>query len=195
MNVLFIYAITCDRLVKESDAVRLLDEERKRWIKSFEEKSALVEQLERELGHTMTALVSLSEKNCDNVEFEQGNDLTFSDRNKYISVSYKPAEAIRYYSESNLEDHSVLVTSDVISNSNQSLVFQTGTQSKNNSASNSEHVVDFRAENVQLRGLISELENSLDKVKNAWRESEAKLNIALNQVGVCFEKCCLFLIV
>jgi hypothetical protein len=84
--------------LQENISLKTLEEERSRWTKSFEEKSTLIDQLERELSHTVEALHSYNfhRPGQDPHAGSNGARLTFSNHQDQSGHHEIPAESSAY---------------------------------------------------------------------------------------------------
>jgi hypothetical protein len=150
--------------------MRVVEEERRRWAASYEEKSVMIEQLQRELASTVEAL---------NVErsFDKGKLL--SDMPSHSDVDGKSDNARRNMDKMQRE------YSDDCDISGNGYAANHG--SKNQTLLDEvESLKDkiFEQQRVEdaLRYQIDELSIELEHTKNAWRDSEGKLQFRSNQV-------------
>lgn len=163
---------------QEAEALQLLERERRAWTASFEEKNVLIEQLERELACTVDALARSppsaprSEVSIQTVE----HDRTALKPHDYI-YNRKPSSAVQQINfpsqASFLNGYSPLVVSPSGSGGRPEPLAQSGDEHRD---------AALEAENVRLSELVRDLEQAIDKVKNAWRESDTKLSFRTSQV-------------
>lgn len=157
---------------QERDTVQALEEDRRRWIRSFEEKSAYVEQLERELGHTVTELTESKER----VDMQTRAEPENKSRNEELSYSSFSPRIETYV---NIRDDAPR-GKDKVAN-----VIKPDKHATLLVSRNDEFPAERSAlvtENDKLRNYCVELETNLERVKNAWRESDGKIQFRIKQV-------------
>lgn len=184
---------------QESEALKLLEQERRAWTASFEEQNVLIEQLERELASTVDALTQSSGAGAGAVHevsasvqldrqvprYSKSVDTStdsYAPNNIHpnlIMVHCKNNDNYEGPAQKNLQDTWRVTEPPHSPSVARSYPILAERNSLHSAAA--EHVA-LDAENRRLSVLVRDLEETIEKIKNAWRESDTKLSFRTSQV-------------
>jgi chromosome segregation ATPase len=163
---------------EEDESMRLVEEERRRWAVSYEEKTVMIEQLQRELAVTVEAL-----------NMERGSDRKAS--LKGVESSAPPAPP---RSRNNLNTTFQKTTTNNFLTGRGSAAHHTREvpvtidyaeryhQASAEINSLKQQLASCHLVEGNLKNDVAHLNVELEHAKNAWRDSEGKLQFRSNQV-------------
>jgi chromosome segregation ATPase len=171
----------------ENETMRNAEEERRKWAASYEEKTVMIEQLQRELASTVEALnhERKHEKSSRSVSVT-GIENSVSSNQRFLNSKHIPIGSSRYSSHVPIlpppppfssaaaappEGERDGVGNDVKSG-----------HSSSSSHHHPSHLNISQTMENNLRREITNLKIELEQTKSAWKDSETKINFYLSQI-------------
>ena len=199
---------------QEAAALKVLEEERKRWTASFEEKNVMIEQLQRELACTVDALSQSHQNELQEASLTSESYAPRTENTPMGKVSgVDKSNQLRSSVERRICDPRLSSDYPLDVHGNGMAVHGNGMAAQRASpgissrftedklSENSDHFehvhkpaippqpshedpfpTELMEENRRLSGIVQDLEATLEKVKNAWRESDSRLHFRTTQV-------------
>lgn len=161
--------------------MRLVEEERRRWAASYEEKTVMIEQLQRELASTVEALHVERSFDGESNSFLNGKTVAQNDHKTdrlsrqsphHMQVEngergYQQTHTSTRMSDTSIDKEYSRKFQEIVSE-NEGLKLQLSSQKK---------IED------SLKHRLEQQTIELEHTKNAWRDSEGKLQFRNNQVS------------
>mmetsp|Transcript_4889 Transcript_4889/g.7444 ORF Transcript_4889/g.7444 Transcript_4889/m.7444 type:complete len:791 (-) Transcript_4889:152-2524(-) len=186
----------------EDESMRSVEEERRRWAASYEEKTAMVEQLQRELAYTVEALhVQRSVDNSLSKSRDEGLPHTITDDNSGRNASNgrkhdRNSESLHTSGPTRRESRRHYDTNDSSYQVSSSVYDVQRNQHQSNREADVNYAAMYHAAASEIASLkrkltdsesafrseILELKQELENMRSAWRDSEGKLQFRNTQV-------------
>lgn len=170
----------------ENESMRNAEEERRKWAASYEEKTVMIEQLQRELASTVEALnhERKHEKSFHSVMVTgvENNSSSSSSHQRFLNSKHIPIGSDRYSASTYTPPPPPPPPASLGSEGDGIPYGPKATLPLSSSAHNNSHVNISQTIENNLRREITNLKIELEQTKGAWKDSETKNNFYLSQI-------------